>query len=143
VRIDLPLNAFIPKRYIADENLRIEAYRRIAAATDGNELEEVRTELLDRYGRPLPAPVEGLFEVAKLRRLMLRSGIAEAATVAKKLRVRPLELEDSRQVRLRRLVPEAEWRPATRTLLVPERVVPRTGAVEWLTHLLEQLTSAA
>lgn len=143
VRIDLPLNAFIPSSYIQDENLRLEAYRRIAAAADSEELTEVRDELLDRYGSPLPEPVAALFEVATLRRLLLSFGITEAATVAGNLRVRPIELEDSRQVRLKRLLPQAQWRPATQTLLIPERLVPRTDAVSWLTKILQQLTSAA
>jgi transcription-repair coupling factor (superfamily II helicase) len=143
VRIDLPLNAFIPKDYIADENLRLEAYRRIAAATGAEELEEAKSELLDRYGSPLPEPVDALFEVAALRRLMTGAGITEAATVAKMLRIRPIELEESRQVRLQRLLPAAEWRPATQTLLIPERDVPKSGVVAWVTDLLQQLTSAA
>jgi transcription-repair coupling factor (superfamily II helicase) len=143
VRIDLPLEAFIPKSYVADENLRLEAYRRIASAAEADELEETKVELLDRYGGPLPEPVEALFEVAALRRLMTGAGITEAATVAKMLRIRPIELEDSRQVRLKRLLPDAEWKPATQTLLIPERVVPKTGVVAWVTDLLQQLTSAA
>ena len=142
VRIDLPLNAFIPKNYVADENLRLEAYRRIASARDDEEIAEVRAEIEDRYGSPVPDPVEALFEVARLRLLMVSSGITEAATVARHLRVRPIELSDSREVRLQRLLPEAEWRPATSTLLIPERLVPAEGAVVWLTKLLEQLTSA-
>jgi transcription-repair coupling factor (superfamily II helicase) len=142
VRIDLPLNAFIPADYIADENLRLEAYRRIAAAGDSEELDEVRFELLDRYGSPFPNSVAALFEVAALRRLLLAVGISEAATVAGNLRVRPIELEDSRQVRLKRILPQAQWRPATQTLLIPERVVPKTNAVPWLTNILEQLTSS-
>ena len=113
VRIDLPLAAFIPKAYIGDENLRLKAYRRIAAATDPDELKDARVELKDRYGAPLPAPVEGLFEVAALRRLMMNAGIAEAATVAGKLRIRRIELEDSREMRLQRLLPEAKWRHLT------------------------------
>ena len=143
VRIDLPLNAYIPKDYIADENLRLEAYRRIAAAADDDELAEARAELTDRYGSPLPPPVEELFEVGALRRLLVTNGITEAATVAKNLRVRPVELEDSKQIRLKRLLPGAEWRPATRTLLIPVRALPQSGVVPWLTNLLKQLTSAA
>ena len=141
VRIDLPLDAFIPKTYIADENLRLEAYRRIASATGAEELEEAKGELLDRYGAPLPEPVEALFEVAVLRRVMTGAGITEAATVAKMLRIKPIELEDSRQLRLQRLLPDAEWRPATQTLLIPERNVPKTDVVAWVTDLLQQLVS--
>ncbi|MDP9067514.1 MAG: transcription-repair coupling factor [Actinomycetota bacterium] len=143
VRIDLPLNAFIPKTYVADENLRLESYRRIASARTDEELAEVRAELVDRYGAPVPDVVEALFEVAKLRALMSRAGINEAATVARNLRIRPIELEDSRQVRLQRIVPSAQWKPENRTLLVPERVLPRTGVVPWVTDLLQQLTSPA
>jgi transcription-repair coupling factor (superfamily II helicase) len=142
VRIDLPLEAFIPKAYVEDENLRLEAYRRIAAAREPAELDEVRSELTDRYG-PLPPTVEALFELAGLRRLMLAAGITEAATVAKHLRIRPIDLEESRQVRLQRILPQAEWRATTGTLLVPERVLPKTGVVGWVIDLIEQLTSNA
>ncbi|MGH2757345.1 MAG: TRCF domain-containing protein, partial [Actinomycetota bacterium] len=143
VRIDLPTSAFIPKDYIADENLRLEAYRRVAAIPDADEQEDVRSELVDRYGGPLPPPVEGLFEVATLRRVMTDAGITEATTVAGNLRVRPVELEDSRQVRLTRTIPAAQYRPETRTLLIPERSLPKTGVVVWLSELLQQLTSTA
>lgn len=139
VRIDLPLEAFIPQGYVADQNLRLEAYRRIASARGETEMAEVRAELEDRYGTPVPRPVEALFEVAALRQIMIAAGIAEAATVAGKLRIRPLELEDSRQVRLQRLVPDAQWRAETAALLIPERVVPRSGVVGWVKDLLEQL----
>ena len=143
VRIDLPLNAFIPKEYVADENLRLEAYRQIASARDEEALAESHRELVDRYGAPMPAPVEALFEVARLRQLMNSLGIAEAATVARNLRIRPLWLEDSKQVRLQRILPQAEWRAETATLLIPDRYVPREGAVAWVTDLLQQLTSVA
>jgi transcription-repair coupling factor (superfamily II helicase) len=141
VRIDLPTSAFIPKDYIADENLRLEAYRRIAAIPDAEEQDDVRSELIDRYGGPLPDPVEGLFEVATLRRVMTDAQISEATTVAGNLRIRPVELEDSRQVRLTRTIPSAQYRPETRTLLIPERALPKTGVVTWLSDLLQQLTS--
>ena len=141
VRIDLPLKAFIPRDYISEENLRLEAYRKIASAHDSETLQSVRTEIEDRYGAPVPGPVESLFELATLRGLMIDRGIDEAATVARNLRIRPIELEDSRQVRLQRLLPEAQWKPETRTLLVPERNLPPAGVVAWVIDLLQQLTS--
>jgi transcription-repair coupling factor (superfamily II helicase) len=143
VRLDLPLEAYIPKSYIADENLRLEAYRKIAGAADPEDLAEVRAELVDRYGPSVPLSVEALFNLAALRRRLIELGVTEVATVAKHLRIRPIELEDSKQVRLRRILPGAEWRPTTATLLVPERALPKEGVVEWVTDLLEQLTSAA
>jgi transcription-repair coupling factor (superfamily II helicase) len=142
VRIDLPLQAFIPKDYVADENLRLEAYRRIAAARDPEELEEVRKELEDRYGSPIPPTVEALFDIADLRRVMIANGITEATTVAKSLRIRPLELVDSKQVRLQRILPSASWKPATAALLIPERELPETQVVRWVIDLLKQLRSS-
>lgn len=143
VRIDLPISAFIPKDYIGDENLRLEAYRRIAAIRDAEELKEVRAELADRYGEPFPDPVDALFDVTTLRHVLMEAGITEAATVAKNLRIRPIELEDSRQVRLKRLLPEAQWKPATRTLLIPERAMPNDKVLVWVRDIVEQLTSKA
>ena len=143
VRIDLPLDAYIPKTYVADENLRLEAYRSVAGARSQEELDEVRNGFVDRYGEPVPEPVEALFEVARLRRTMMEAGIIEAATVAGKLRIRPIELEESRQVRLQRILPTAEWRPGTQTLLVPERAMPGSDVVKWVDELLQQLTSPA
>lgn len=143
VRIDLPLQAFIPKSYVADENLRLEAYRRIASAREAADLDEVRTELRDRYGSPVPEPVESLFELARLRSLMMEAGIDEVATVARNLRIKPIDLPDSKQVRLQRILPQAEWRPTTATLLVPERYLPKTDVVAWVTDLLKQLTSTS
>ncbi len=141
VRIDLPLQAFIPKSYISDENLRLEMYRRIASVRDGEDLDEVRSELTDRYGAPLPETVESLFEVAELRAVMMGAGIQEAATVAKNLRIKPIDLPDSKQVRLQRLLPQAEWKPTTATLLIPDRNLPKVGVVRWVIDLLKQLTS--
>jgi transcription-repair coupling factor (superfamily II helicase) len=143
VRIDLPLDAYIPKDYIADENLRIEAYRRISDAREEDDIKEVQAELADRYGSPLPSSIEALFDVVRLRALMADRGIVEAATVAGNLRVRPIELTDSKEIRLQRILPTAQWRPETRTLLVPEQQLPKTDVVRWVTDILQQLTSPA
>ena len=66
VTIELPVDAHIPHDYIAHERLRLEAYRKIAAAADSAALGEVRAELVDRYGA-VPAAVDNLFEVAEFR----------------------------------------------------------------------------
>ena len=70
-------------------------------------------------------------------------GISEAATVAGSLRIKPIELSDSRQVRLQRILPRAQWKPSTAALLIPESEVPRDGVVAWVTDVLKRLTSAA
>nr|MDK6328230.1 transcription-repair coupling factor [Alloscardovia omnicolens] len=66
VSIDLPVEASIPQSYIDSDALRMEAYRKIAAARTQDDFEEIRNELTDRYGNP-PHELGILFEVAALR----------------------------------------------------------------------------
>ena len=76
VKVELPVDAHIPHDYVSGERLRLEAYRRIAAATDEASIDEVVAELRDRYG-PLPEPVERLMDVARLRGLARSAGVSE------------------------------------------------------------------
>ncbi len=55
VRIDLPVDAHLPPDYIGSDRLRLEGYRRLAAAADDAGIASVVEELVDRYG-PLPEP---------------------------------------------------------------------------------------
>jgi hypothetical protein len=41
------------------------------------------------------------------------------------------------------LIPEATWKPATRTLLIPERAMPKEKVLVWVKDIVEQLTSVA
>src|SRR5690606_21043893 len=66
IKIDVPVDASLPTDYVGREDLRLEAYRRLAAVTSHAEVDDIRTEWLDRYG-PVPAPAENLLEVARLR----------------------------------------------------------------------------
>src|SRR5699024_6866503 len=63
MRIELPVDAHLPAEYVAHERLRLEAYRKLAAAADEAELQEVLDELVDRYG-PYPESVTVLADVA-------------------------------------------------------------------------------
>lgn len=125
VRIDLPVDAHLPPDYIDSDRLRLEAYRRLAAAVDDAAVGGVVEELTDRYG-PLPTPARLLVAVARLRLLCRGHGVTEVATVSETtLRLAPLVLPDSAQVRLKRVYPGARYRATTATVAVP---IPRSGA---------------
>ena len=64
--LNLGLDIRIPPEYIADENQRLRAYKRIADARDAEQAEKVRAELADRYGPP-PDAVETLVRFALLK----------------------------------------------------------------------------
>ena len=76
VTIDLPIEASIPVSYIDSDKLRLEAYRKLAGARTEADLDELRDELTDRYGKP-PVDFEALFDVARLRFKARKLGITE------------------------------------------------------------------
>ncbi|MEM6105849.1 transcription-repair coupling factor [Mycobacterium sp. 050272] len=126
VRIDLPVDAHLPPDYIASDRLRLEGYRRLAAAPDDAAVDAVVEELADRYGA-LPEPALRLVAVARLRLLCRASGITEvSAPSAATVRLSPITLLDSAQVRLKRMYPAANYRATTSTVQVP---IPRAGGV--------------
>lgn len=126
VRIDLPVDAHLPPDYIASDRLRLEAYRRLAAAASDGEIDAVVEELVDRYGA-LPEPALRLVAVARLRLLCRAAGITEvSAPSAATVRLSPMTLPDSAQVRLKRMYPAAGYRATTSTVQVP---IPRAGGV--------------
>ena len=125
VRVELPVNAHIPHDYVPGERLRLEAYTRIAAIDSEQDVTAVHDELTDRYGEP-PEPVLNLLEVARLRTAARRAGLTDITAAGKHIRFAPVELPDSRQVRVQRLYPKTVLKPAVRTMLVP---VPKTAAI--------------
>jgi transcription-repair coupling factor (superfamily II helicase) len=64
--LSLDVSAYIPKEYVADSFERVALYKRLLAVESEPELEELRAELVDRFGR-YPAPVETLFLIALVR----------------------------------------------------------------------------
>jgi len=121
VRVDLPVDAHVPHDYVTSERLRLEAYRKIAEAGDAAALDAVVEELTDRYGEP-PTPVRNLLAVAAFRQTCRSLGVSEVAVAGSNVRVAPVELPDSGQLRLRRLHPKAVYRPTSRLVTVPRPV---------------------
>src|SRR5437762_2939150 len=76
--IQLGIPAFIPQDYIADENQRLVFYRRLAAIKGATDLEEVATELRDRYG-PIPPMVDSFMRIMDLRRSLKSQMVVRAA----------------------------------------------------------------
>jgi transcription-repair coupling factor (superfamily II helicase) len=154
-RVDLPVDAHLPHDYIPGERLRLEAYRRLAAASDDTAVQAVREELADRYG-PLPDPVERLLAVASFRVHSRRYGLTEIAVQGNSIRFAPLQLRESQTMRLQRLYPRSMVKPQTGTVLVPRPTTARIGGqpvrdvalLDWCRDLLDavigdQLTAAA
>ncbi|WP_412540565.1 transcription-repair coupling factor [Longispora sp. K20-0274] len=126
VKVDLPVDAHIPHDYISAERLRLEMYRKLAEVRDLPGLEAVTAELRDRYGNP-PEPVANLVEVAGLRLAARAYGLADISVQGKFVRFGPLALPDSKQMRLKRLYPEAVYKQAADTISLPRPSTRRVG----------------
>ncbi|MDQ1714464.1 MAG: hypothetical protein QOC60_409, partial [Frankiaceae bacterium] len=126
VKLDLAVDAHLPHDYIPGERLRLDAYRRLAEATDDAAVAAVREELLDRYGL-LPVPVDNLLAVASLRVFVRRFGVAEISGQGNFIRFAPWDLRDSQQLRISRLYPGAVVKAPLRTVLVPRPMTARVG----------------
>ena len=144
VALDVPGDAHLPKDYVAAEDARLEAYRRLASVSSDADVEDIGAEWADRYG-PLPGPAVGLLALARLRTAAMARGVREitmsnvrpGGSAQPVARVFPVHLAASAEVRLRRLVPGATYREDLAQLLIPIR--PGELPADVLRQLLEDL----
>lgn len=97
IRIDLPVNAYLPDTYIAEESLRIETYKRIIMARDIDDVRQASFELKDRFGTP-PQAVNTLLDIAKLRLLARHLGITEITYQNGRIRISSLRLTKQQEM---------------------------------------------
>ncbi len=64
--IDLDVDAFIPPTYIMNEVQKLDIYKRIAGIENVKERDDMRDELLDRFGE-IPKSVDNLLRIALIR----------------------------------------------------------------------------
>ena len=146
VRIELPVDAHLPHDYIPSERLRLEIYKRLAEVRTDADVDEVRVELLDRYGNP-PEVVESLLVVARFRARCRQAGVREVTVAGKYVRFAPVDLPESRVVRLQRLHPKSVVKAPVSTILVPRpqgtgfpvRPVAGVALLEWARAVIDDV----
>jgi transcription-repair coupling factor (superfamily II helicase) len=75
ITIDLPVTAHLPASYVADINVRLALYQRMAAIETLDQAEALAAELRDRFGPPPPAAQHLLYTV-RVRALARRAGVS-------------------------------------------------------------------
>ena len=136
IKLDVPSDAFLPADYVSKEELRLEAYRRLADVTSHDQVDDIRTEWEDRYG-PLPDPAEALLMVGRLRAECNRLGIVDMQITDQQARLAPIDLKLSAATRLKRLSKGAIHKEEPRQLVVP---IPRGhDAATFLVGFLQEL----
>ena len=130
VRLDVPIDAYLPASFVPFEAAKIDIHRRVVAARAPGELRKIRDELSDRFG-PLPPQAENLL---KLQRARIELGLAGARSIefrGGRLSVTGIELDSEQAAALREQVEGAlyEWREQTVGLRASDEPEARLAAV--------------
>jgi transcription-repair coupling factor (superfamily II helicase) len=138
ITIDVPVDANLPREYVARDDVRMEAYRRLAAVVSTEDVDDIRAEWEDRYGPP-PPPAIALLDVARLRVECVRLGIRSITVQRGTARIAGLALKESQKVRLRRLAAKAV---AKEEELVVPIGAPAAEVATAIVDLLQELIPA-
>jgi transcription-repair coupling factor (superfamily II helicase) len=130
VRLDVPVDAYLPATFVPFEAAKIDIHRRVVAAREPGALRAIRDELGDRFG-PLPPQAENLL---KLQRARIELGLAGARSVefrGGRLSVTGVELDSDQAGVLAERVEGAlyEWREQTAAVRVAGDPEERLAAV--------------
>lgn len=146
VRIELPVDAHLPHDYIPSERLRLEMYKRLAEVRSDDDVDLINEELLDRYGEP-PQEVSSLLLVARFRARCRQAGVGEVTIAGRNVRFAPVDLPESRVVRLNRLYPKSIVKAPVSTILVPRpqtavvggRPIAGVALLEWARQVVDSI----
>ena len=149
-KIEIPVDAHLPEDYVDSERLRLDIYRRLADVKDPLEIKAIEEELIDRFGL-LPDSVIALLQVATLRASARKLGIREMIQQGKNLKIYPIKLPDSKQIKMQRLYPGSMYKNGTNVALIAlpaqewsplgEKTKLRdTSVIAWATSVLQELT---
>ncbi len=130
VRVDLPVDAYVPGDYVPYEAAKIEIHRRVAGAREIADLIMLREELEDRFG-PVPGPLDNLIRVQDARIKLGRARVRSVDFAGGRLSVAPVELDSRRVKLLRARIPEAVYESGRSTVRVrvPDDPAERFPAV--------------
>ena len=93
--IDMSIDAYLPSAYIYDSIQKIEIYKKVAALHSFEEADDLREELVDRFG-DLPQSVDNLLSVARLKVFGTVCGIEQISGKGDDITLRFAEREKQR-----------------------------------------------
>ncbi len=73
-QITIDAAALMPESYIADLDLRLAMYKRLASLEEPQDIEDFAAELIDRFG-PLPAEAEHLLQIVAIKQLCKKANV--------------------------------------------------------------------
>ena len=126
IKIELPIDANLPESYVERADVRLDAYRRLAEVQSLADVDDIEEEWNDRFGA-IPEVAQRLLGIARIRAECVRTGVIEVAgTVSTgfggpplQVRITPLTLPHSKQMRLSRLYRGSIYKAEARQVQVP------------------------
>lgn len=143
--VELRMPALLPDDFIPDVNTRLSLYKRIASARRDNELDEIKVELIDRFGL-LPDPARNLLDIASLRQQAQKLGIRKIEANEKG---GMMEFAQKNCVNPAWLIGLLQKQPRVYRLDGPDRLKffvdlsERKNRMAWVHHFMQQLTDNA
>ncbi|WP_075181014.1 transcription-repair coupling factor [Pantoea sp. 1.19] len=143
--IELRMPALLPDEYVPDVNTRLSLYKRIASADDEGELNDLKVELIDRFGL-LPDPARNLLAIAGLRLMARQLGIRRVEASEKGGFIEFAEqnkVDPGWLIGLLQQAPD-QWRldGPTRLKFIRD-LEERTLRIDWLRGFMQQLREHA
>ncbi|MGF7444234.1 transcription-repair coupling factor, partial [Klebsiella michiganensis] len=143
--VELRMPSLLPDDFIPDLNTRLSFYKRIASAKNENELEEIKVELIDRFGL-LPDPARNLLDIARLRQQAQKLGIRKLESNEKG---GTIEFNEKNNVNPMWLIGLLQKQPQHYRLDGPTRLrftqdlAERKTRMEWVRQFMRQLEENA
>ncbi|MEW7311395.1 transcription-repair coupling factor [Buttiauxella gaviniae] len=143
--VELRMPALLPDDFIPDVNTRLSFYKRIASAKTGHELDELKVELIDRFGL-LPDAARNLLDIAALRQQAQKLGVRKiegndkggVIEFAEKNHVNPVWL-----IGLLQKQPQNYRLDGPTRLKFIEDLADRKVRMEWVRNFMHQLAQNA
>ena len=133
LKIDMVVDAFLPHDYVDSEELRLDAYRKLALVTHDDELDLLREEWTDRFG-PLPSQADALLRIGSVRVACHRAKLTRVVVQDASVRLFPVRLDKAAERRCDTVIPKSNY---DRDALTLRMDVPRDEtAVEFLLRVL-------
>jgi len=143
--INLHEPALIPGDYMGDVHVRLITYKRISSASTEEELDDLRAELIDRFGQ-LPPALETLFIITQVKLLATPLGIAKIDLGEKGGKVEFQATTEVDPLAIVKLVQESHgsWKMEGATTLRARTELPELAdRVEFCKALITRLTSTS
>ena len=155
-KVEIPISAHLDADYVPSDRLRLDIYRRLADSREAKDVESIREELEDRFGS-LPIEALELLRIATLRTFLKSQGVTELALQGKFLKIAPVKLTESLQLRVQRLYPGSIVKSATSVLMVarPKQAaweitgfsegekIGDTSLLDWVIEVVETILQSA